>query len=254
MKPHPSPWPALVIQFSPDDGAAFLGQWLTQHGQPWQLIDTSRGDVIPALTGFGGVALLGGTMSAYDDFPARAPVEALIRAAVAQDVPVLGHCLGGQLLAQALGGTVARGPQPEIGWHPVDFNGHPLGHHWFGTPQHPTLMHWHYDALTPPPGSTLLARSSQCACQAFAMGNLHLGMQFHIEVDRAKVELWLIGCAAEVEAQQHIGSVQTLAEIRAHIERHLAASQALAAHIYTRWLHQFRRAHATWQQASTQHG
>ena len=250
------PLPALLIQFSKDDDPAHLGTWLTQNRQPWQLVNTAARGVLPAdLTGFGGLALLGGTMSAYDDLPALHAATALIKLAVEQDIPVLGHCLGGQLLAQALGSTVAPAPRPEIGWQPVTFNDDFLiARYWLGSRARQTLMHWHYDTFTLPPGAVHLGRSADCACQAFAVGELHIGMQFHIEVDREKIETWLEKCALEVISNEHLRSVQTLDQITAGIEQYLSASNALADHIYTRWLSRFVATSTPSAQAQRDHG
>ena len=241
MPPNPS-LPALVIQFSDDDQPAYLGEWLSRNGQPWKLINTAAGGRLPLdLSGFGGLALLGGGMSAYDDLPVLQAARDLIGVAVEQDIPVLGHCLGGQLLAQVLGAEVAPGPQPEMGWQAVSFNDDFLvARYWLGARARQTLMHWHYDAFSLPPGAVQLARSADCVCQAFAVGELHLGMQFHIEVDREKIETWLEGSALEVIRNEHLRSVQTLDQIAAGIEQYLPASQDLANHIYTRWRSRFR--------------
>jgi GMP synthase-like glutamine amidotransferase len=180
-------------------------------------------------------------MSVNDDLPWIPAVLSLIRGAVARDVPVLGHCLGGQLMARALGGRVGRSPAPEIGWQPIALNADPAAASaldaWFGSDALPAVFQWHYEAFTLPPGATQLASSPACPVQAFALGP-HLAMQFHVEVDAAKLRLWS-GALDEafLEAQAAFpGSVQSGAAMCERAAGRLTAQQALADRIYRRWL------------------
>src|SRR6185503_12178182 len=96
------------------------------------------------------------------------------------DVPVLGHCLGGQLMAKALGGSVARNPVKEIGWGRVDVLGRE-GERWFGSLNAFQSFHWHGETFTIPAGAERIASSEHCANQAFALGP-HLALQCHVEM------------------------------------------------------------------------
>ncbi len=234
--------PALVIQFAPDDQPAYLGTWLDQMGQPWQCAKTDEGFTLPtSAEGFGGLALLGGVMGANDDLPALRQAEVLVRDAFARGIPVIGHCLGGQLMARALGAPITRGASPEIGWTPLTINDQPLAQYWFGEHAGATVMQWHYDTFATPAEGTRLAFSEGCANQAFAVGELHLGMQFHIEVDAAKIGGWLHTSAHEIEAITDEPWVQNVADIEASTRAQITASQALAQHIYQRWLSRFAK-------------
>src|SRR6187551_1404411 len=109
--------PIAVFRFSPTEGPAHFGEWLDAAALPWQLVAVDRGDAIPDDAGaFAGIGMMGGPMSVYDALAWVDPLSRLLRDAVARDVPVIGHCLGGQLLAQALGARVQRTRVPEIGW------------------------------------------------------------------------------------------------------------------------------------------
>ena len=153
-------------------------------------------------------------------------------------MPVLGHCLGGQLLARALGGHVATLPEPEIGWWPIVVAHSAEAQDWLGPPGAAMVYQWHYDSFVAlPPGAQVLAGSAVCAHQAFGLRQ-HLGMQFHIEITPAKVDDWLDhpgeGYAPALARCPH--SVQSEPDMRAATALHLAGSQAMARHIYTRWL------------------
>jgi GMP synthase-like glutamine amidotransferase len=133
--------------------------------------------------------VLGGEMSANDPLPSLRQAEDLIRQAMAAGKPVIGHCLGGQLMARALGARVGDSPAPEVGWQALDIVDSDLARAWFGQRRRATVFQWHFEAFELPPGATLLAASAACPHQAFAIGP-HLGMQFHIEVDAEKVLHW----------------------------------------------------------------
>jgi GMP synthase (glutamine-hydrolysing) len=181
--------------------------------------------------------VLGGAWSANDERPSLRQAEALIREADARGIPVLGHCLGGQLIARALGGRVARLPRPEIGWLPIRRADTPAARHWLGEPADAVVYQWHEDSFVElPPGAEGLASSAACAHQAFALRQ-HLAMQFHIEITPDKITDWLEqpGQAYAVQVLLHRDSVQDPATQRAGTARHIGASHALADHIYRRW-------------------
>jgi len=109
---------------------------------------------------------------------------------MARNIPVLGHCLGGQLMARTLGARVGASPAPEIGWQRIECADAEKRRQWFGPAPVQHVFHWHYEAFDLPAGAISLASSPTCPHQAFAIG-LHLALQFHVEVDERKVRLWL---------------------------------------------------------------
>ena len=113
--------PIAIFRFSQTEGPAYFAEWLDAQSLPWQLIAVDEGHAIPSdLRAFSGIGMMGGPMSANDALAWIDPLSRLLRDAVAQQLPVIGHCLGGQLLAQALGARVQRTEVPEIGWIDVE--------------------------------------------------------------------------------------------------------------------------------------
>ena len=113
--------PVAVFRFSPSEGPAYFADWLDRHAVDWRLIPVDEGASVPVdPLEYSGIGMMGGPMSVTDPLPWIGPLSGLLRNAVAQRVPVIGHCLGGQLLAQALGARVDRTAMPEIGWIDVE--------------------------------------------------------------------------------------------------------------------------------------
>jgi GMP synthase-like glutamine amidotransferase len=229
--------PALILQHLSADGPAYLASWLQRRGIPVDLRNVEAGDRYPDdLAGHSALAVLGGEMSANDPLPSLRQAERLILDAMARGVPVIGHCLGGQLMARALGARVVESPAPEVGWQTLEVLDDPVARDWFGDSGPVPVFQWHYEAFELPPGARLLARSAACPHQAFAVG-AHLAMQFHVEVDAEKLARWSIdeGVRYLDAMRVHPGTVQPAAAMRADTARLLGCQQALADRLYTRW-------------------
>jgi len=175
-------------------------------------------------------------MSVNDPLPWIPQVLDLIAAAVDRGVPVLGHCLGGQLLARALGARVGPNAHKEIGWHPVQVR--PGGEAWFGDVRSFVAFHWHGETFQIPPGATWLAESPACPHQAFALGP-HVGLQFHVEMTAGMVRQW-----AEMGAEEIIRDfgpwVQEPQSMIAAIPQWITPLQAVARTLYGRWIQDVR--------------
>lgn len=241
----PSRSDVLVLQHTLEDPPGYLATWLDAVGARWDVFCAEAGQDYPAsVAGYAALAVLGGEWSANDERASLRHAEALIREADALGIPVIGHCLGGQLMARALGGRVERLPQPEIGWLPIRHDGSALARDWLGEEAAPVVYQWHYDGVVAlPPAATVLATSPACAVQAYAIGP-HLGMQFHIEITPLKIERWL-GDPGQVyphAVHRHPDTVQPSEAMLAATQAHQAASYRLADHIYGAWRRRWRTA------------
>jgi GMP synthase-like glutamine amidotransferase len=177
---------------------------------------------------------MGGPMSVNDVLPWVAPALKLIRSAAKSGVPLLGHCLGGQLIARALGGEVTRNLVKEIGWGRVDVLQTGVASQWFGAELTSfNSFHWHGETFSIPPGAARIASSPHCANQAFALGP-HLGMQCHVEMTREMIEAWCKSGAGEI-ARSKSPAVQKVEEIMRHVEARIRELHRVADQIYERW-------------------
>ena len=227
-----------ILQNNSDDGPAYLGSWLAQHGVDFDVFNFDAGELPPVtLANYSGLALLGGPMSVNDDLPSLRTSEALIRRARDAGKPVIGHCLGGQLIANALGARVVVADSPEIGWAKIKLSESDEARHWFGdfAGSERDALQWHYDAFNLPADATLLASSDVCPVQAFAIHNM-LAMQFHIEIDRNKLAAWARNGKEELTALVGQPRVQQARTIAAEIPKRMAASHARADRIYEQFV------------------
>jgi GMP synthase-like glutamine amidotransferase len=207
---------------------------MAAHHIPVQVLRMFGGDALPAqITEYSGLCVLGGPMSANDALPYFAPLLDLIRDAMAQDVPVIGHCLGGQLMARSLGGSVKAAEKAEIGWSQLR-PAHSQATQWFGNTDPLGLFQWHSESFSIPAGATLLVRGDMCHNQAYTVGDKHLGMQFHCEIDDAKVRDWLSVGAEEMQACVSPGA-QSAQSILESLPGAMLRSHSIADHIYGRW-------------------
>lgn len=178
-------------------------------------------------------------MSVNDDLPWIPKVLELIRKAAAENVPTLGHCLGGQLISKALGGAVTRNPIKEIGWGAVKVEDNPIARKWFGDIRSFETFQWHGETFSLPPNATRLMSSSYCSNQGFAIGP-HLGMQCHVEMTERMIDNWCRDGKDEIAANRG-PSVQTEAEMKADAQRKLDELHGVAARLYDVWSEGLKR-------------
>ncbi len=225
-----------IFQHAATEGPGYLARFLDERALPWQLIRIDQGDALPEDVGaWSGLVFMGGPMSVNDDLPWIASVLALIRDAVARDIPVLGHCLGGQLMAKALGGKVSRNGVKEIGWGEVSVADNSEANRWFGKPESFTAFHWHGETFSLPAGAIQLLSSKHCGNQAFSLGK-HLALQCHIEMTESMVRDWCALGADEITSAAASPAVQPASLMQEQMARHLPGLRQRAAQVYSHWV------------------
>jgi GMP synthase-like glutamine amidotransferase len=238
--------PIAILQADASAGPGYFATWAADAGLATELIRLDQGDPVPAgPQAYAGLCVLGGAMSVNDTLPWITPVLELIRTADAQRVPVIGHCLGGQLLARAFGAAVVRHPVKELGWRDLHVTDAEVARDWLGADVPATfeMFHWHGDSFGLPQGAQNFLASDLCAHQAYVLERgayAHLGMQFHCEMTPALVQAWATDPEAvqEIEEeQQRTGGpgVQPPAEMLRAMEARAARINEIARRLYERW-------------------
>lgn len=223
----------FVLQHAECEGLSIIGDALSDAGTGALTIRGDLGEVIPSgLNGAAGLIVMGGPMGVYehDRYPFLADEVRLIQSALRADVPVLGVCLGSQLLASALGAKVYKGTRKEIGWHPVYLDNAASGDGLFnGLPNRFEGFHWHGDIFDLPEGAVKIARSDITPLQAFRYRNA-AGILFHMEVTEASIT-GMIHAFPDELAEANVSG----AAIAAESERHLQPLQAIGRQVFARW-------------------
>jgi GMP synthase (glutamine-hydrolysing) len=211
----------LVVQHEEFEGAGTLGDALA--GRDLRLLRTFAGDPVPRTLEEDALVVLGGGMGVYDcdRLPYLGDEIALCAAAMSLAKPVLGICLGSQLLAAALGAKVRKAERKEIGWYEVSLLPGARGDALFDAlPQRFPAFHWHGDAFTLPDGAVPLAATAMTPLQAFRAGPRAWAIQFHLETDEEVLEAMLSTGAAELgeagadDARIRAGAGEELPQLR----------------------------------------
>lgn len=237
--------PVAVFQHCHNVQPGHFASFLDAHAIPWQLVAIDRGDSLPADAAvFSGLCFMGGPMSVNDSLPWIAQEISLIRQAVAADVPVIGHCLGGQLMSLALGGEVTRNPVKEIGWGAVQATDTAEARHWLGNTTGFDAYQWHGETFSLPRGAVRILGGEYCANQAYVLGpgcGLHLGMQFHIEMTEELICDWNKDWADECDASKPLpASIQTTSQQLTAMPESLPVMRDVADQLYSRWVQGLR--------------
>jgi GMP synthase-like glutamine amidotransferase len=226
----------LIFRHARGEGPGYFANFLDKRGIPWRLVRVDEGEPVPDRLGkTPAIVLMGGPMSVNDSLPWIPKVLNLVREAVDADRPVLGHCLGGQLISKALGGVVTRNPVKEIGWLPVSRVGNPAAANWLdGIATTVEVFHWHGETFSIPPGATRILASRDCGNQAFVIGKT-LGMQCHVEMLPEMVEEWARTGREEI-ASCVCPTVQDENAMTVRLEERTAALNKIADRLYMRWI------------------
>lgn len=183
----------LVFQHDPDDGPSYLGDAFLRRGATLTVVQLHNGEAVPDITSSDVLLVMGGTMNVYqeDKFPWLADETQAIREAVETGKAVLGICLGGQLLAKALGAQVHLGTTTEIGLIPITLTKAGESDPLFEGLSQVEAVEWHDDTFDIPSGAVALGCTTGCAHQAFRFGPRAYGLQFHPEVSPIMLAEWI---------------------------------------------------------------
>jgi GMP synthase-like glutamine amidotransferase len=227
--------PVAIFRQFPTEGPGYFATFLDSRSIPWRLVKIDANEAPPSsINQFSGLVFMGGPMSVNDDLPWIDPELTLIRQAVANDIPVLGHCLGGQLISKALGGVVGKNPVKEIGWGDVSVADNPVAREWFGELSKFKSFHWHGEAFSLPNGATRVLSSPYCENQAFTLG-MHLGMQCHVEMTEDMVKAWCQTGAEEIAGSSG-PAVQSVEAMLMDLANRVSALKQVANRLYTKWI------------------
>ncbi len=215
-----------VLQHVPFEDIGGMADWLAGQGAEIGYTRFYAKEALPDPAGLDLVIAMGGPMSVNDEveFPWLEAEKAFVRAVVARGMPMLGVCLGAQLIANALGARVYRNPVKEIGWFPVRAEDTPTDV--FRFPEETRVFHWHGETFDLPAGALLLARSAVCENQAFQLGRNVVGLQFHLETTPESAADMLEHGRDELVAAPYI---QDAATVLAEPAATYAANNALMA-------------------------
>lgn len=226
----------VIFRFAAIEGPGYLVKFLDTQQIPWQLIKLDEGDVVPSsILSHCGLVLMGGPMSVNDDLPWISPLLDLIREAVALDVPVLGHCLGGQLISKALGAKVTKNAVKEIGWGEVFVSKNETARYWFGDLESFNGFHWHGETFSLPAHAHHLLASKFCENQGYAIGK-HLALQCHIEMTAEMVTRWCDAGANELIGASESPAVQQAELIQETLPLHCFFLNKVASQVYQQWI------------------
>jgi GMP synthase-like glutamine amidotransferase len=219
---------AHYLQHVRFEGLGSIEGWLRKAGYEISSTAFFDGGVLPNIEEIDLLIVMGGPMSVNDEseYPWLVQEKAFVRQVIEAGKPVLGVCLGAQLIASALGGQVFANAEKEIGWFPVapvESDAPDV----FRFPEETHVFHWHGETFSLPPGAVQIARSRGCENQAFQIGRNVIGLQFHLETTPASAQGIVENCADELVDARYI---QTASEIlAASEERYLQINRLMVS-------------------------
>jgi GMP synthase (glutamine-hydrolysing) len=226
--------PVLVLQHAASEGLGTIEDALRVYGHGFQYLRTFAGDPVPTQADDApGLVIMGGPMGVYEyeQYSFLRQEMKLIESFLKEEKPVLGICLGSQLLAAALGAEVKKGSRKEIGWYRIhlgkDRASDPL---WKDQPDSFTSYHWHGDIFDLPKNAIPLASSELTVLQAFRYGRNAYGFLFHMEVTRDQIQSMLREFSAEIQ-QENLNGPQILDQT----SMFLPPLRKIADKVFSRW-------------------
>ena len=231
--------PIRIFRHIDCEGPGYFAEVLDHYTIPFELVCIDKGEMPPPqIDDVSGLVFMGGPMSVNDDLAWIGLELDIIRNAVDEGLPVLGHCLGGQLIAKALGGTISPNPVKEIGWLPVQKIKNEQTKNWLSDiPDETNMFHWHGETFSIPDGATAILKSQHCAHQGFVIGNT-LALQCHVEMTFSMVSEW--ASLYKDELAHPSETVQSYEEMVFGLEEKVKNLQSAANGLYNRWLESVR--------------
>lgn len=227
--------PVLIFRHIACEGPAYLAEFLNNANIPFQMIKIDQGELVPEnLEKVSGLVFMGGPMSVNDRLPWIEQELNLICKAQETGLPVLGHCLGGQLISKALGGEVVRNKVTEIGWFPVQPVVSDNAPFWLDNlPYDTEIFHWHGETFTLPDGAVPLFTNRFCQNQGFILGHT-IALQCHVEMEEEDIDDWLNFYKNDLPSPDI--SIQSPEDIQANLKQRISLLHIFADKIYTQWL------------------
>ena len=225
----------LIFLHMDDEHPGYIGHYLQRKNIPYQIVRGYQGDPIPTLDeSMAGLVFMGGVMSANDDIPWIKQEIELIREALDNNIPLLGHCLGGQLITMALDYEVTANPVEEVGWHYCHKQPSRYTDDWLGDIDDTFIMfQWHLETFALPAQAQLLFSSKHCHNQAYCYGDNVLAMQGHVEMTEPMLVEWMTRWRSFLMDQSP--SVQNYQQMNEHLKVNITALNKVAEQLYQRW-------------------
>jgi len=220
----------LILQHAEGEWIGSMKHWFGDKPFVLTTVRLDHGDALPDINYIDWLVIMGGPMSAYDEqtYPWLIHEKILIRQVVSQGKPVLGICLGAQLIASAMGATVKPNVQPEIGWFEVVRTNDDAN--WL--PSIFTPLSWHGDIFDVPEHAVALAKSEITPCQGFALGRHVIGLQFHLEAQKGTAAEFLALDTGVLPSGRFVQSAHTIINTDQHIDHSQRVMFSLLDHLY----------------------
>jgi len=228
--------PIRIFRHVACEGPGYLGTFLNCYNVPYEIICIDKGVLVPKdLDAISGLIFMGGSMNVTDPLQWIHEEKELIRNAISKNIPVMGICLGGQLMSAALGGKITHDTNMEIGWHKVEPDIKNINNEWLKEfPEEFIPFHWHADTFSIPDGAIALLHSKCRMNQAFVINKNCLAMQFHLEMTIEMVEEWVRLYKSDLE--QGYPCSQNSDEIITDLTLKIDALHQCADVLYSRWI------------------
>lgn len=227
--------PIRIFRHIACEGPGYFATFLENYNIPFELVCIDAGESPPPqIDDVSALVFMGGSMSVNDNLDWVSQELTLIKKAIAADLPVLGHCLGGQLISKALGGSIGTNPIKEMGWLPIQKINNKPAEDWLENIDDNCLaFHWHGETFSIPAAATPILKSHHCKHQGFVIGNT-LALQCHVEMTSEMVREW--SHLYKKELAEPSDTIQAPEIMVTDLDNKIRQLQHTADALYRRWL------------------